>query len=89
MKTPSKEKAVCKTCQLMEPEAMADVLGKFQHYLPDLFLVHQVCGAGDAVADGFDWRNELLMHDPRGVQTVRIGAESEAVDSQEPPKEIW
>ena len=44
---------------------MAYVLGELQHYAEDFIFILEVSDTGNAVAYGFDRRNEVFVHDPR------------------------
>lgn len=64
---------------LIDPEAMAYVLGQLQQYQPDLIIALEVAGTSDAVAHALDWRNIPAGHDLSAVRTVGKLVQHDAV----------
>lgn len=73
--------------EFVDAESVTHVLGEFQHDPEYLFVIIEVCRAGDAVTDRFYRGYEILLHDPRLVVAAGVGPQGETVHAEQPFEE--
>ena len=70
----------------MNTEPMPDILAQFQHNAKHIFRRLQVSSTGDAVPDGLDGADKVLVHNTRDIRSICIRPELKTIDPQHMPQ---